>query len=127
MNVAYKHLNAKLKIGEFTAGQWGTVFLGIVVMLGWGFYLSPLGPYLTIITAVYLGGVPISLAMLATYAELNVWRFGRCAFVWTRADGTFSPGPGEQTHGYEISPDPRALMHEQREAALTLDLRTLWD
>jgi hypothetical protein len=127
MNVAYKHLNAKLKIGEFTTGQWATVLVGTVLMLGWGFYLSPLGTYLTIITAVYIGGLPVSLALLATYAELNVWRISRAAFTWARSDGAFSAGPSDRISGYVLTPDPRTQRHGQRQSRPTLDLAALWE
>src|ERR1700679_616848 len=108
MNLAYKHLNTKLKIGEFTVGQWAVVFIGLLLMLTWGFYLSPFSPYLTLITAVYLGGVPISLAFLSTLAELNLWRFGKSAWEWGVAHGRYAPGPGAPSKGYTIVPDPRA-------------------
>jgi hypothetical protein len=126
MNVAYKHLNAKLKIGEFTVGQWSVVFFGAIVMLLWGFYLSPLSGYLTMITAVYLGGLPIALAIIANYAEFNLWRFARSAWAWSVADGRYPPGPGSVTHGYRIMPDPRQRGGEH-EITPFPDLAELWD
>jgi hypothetical protein len=127
MNVAYKHLNAKLKIGDLTAGQWASALLGVVLMLGWGFYLSPLSSYPTIITAVYLGGVPVALALLANYAELNIWRFATKALTWGRAEGAYSAGPGDQYTGYVLAPDPRAEQNARRGERQLLDLSTLWD
>lgn len=127
MNVAYKHLNAKLRIGELTTGQWASVLLGIVLMLSWGFYLSPLSTYPTIITAVYVGGVPIALAMLASYAELNVWRYTRMALVWVRVDGTYAAGPGDEIRGYRLTPDPRGHHSARRNTSIPLDLPGLWD
>lgn len=126
MNVAYKHLNARLKIGEFTVGQWAVVFFGVMLMLVWGFYLSPLSPYLTLITAVYLGGLPIALALIATYAEFNLWRFARSAWKWALAHGRYAPGPGAPTRGYVITPDPRAQRGSGPHAGSQLDLATLW-
>ena len=126
MNVAYKHLNAKLRIGDLTTGQWAGVLLGVVLMLGWGFYLSPLPTYPTIISAVYLGGVPIALSMLASYAELNVWRFAHKASTWVRTDGAYSAGPGDQVRGYCLTPDPRAEHHARRSDSSTIDLAGLW-
>jgi hypothetical protein len=125
MNLAYKHLNAKVKIGELTPGQWAVAFFGVVAMLAWGFYLSPLSPYLSIITAVYLGGLPVALALVASYAELNVWRFARCAWAWTLANGCYAPGPGPQTSGYSIAPDPRA-QHAPGAHTPGLDPEALW-
>lgn len=127
MNVAYKHLNAKLKIGDLTTGQWVTVLVGVVLMLGWGFYLSPLATYPTIITAVYLGGLPISLALLANYAEFNFWRLLTRAFSWARADGAYSAGPGDQITGYTITADPRAARNARLAGEASLDLAALWE
>lgn len=126
MNVSYKHLNSKLRIGEFTVGQWAVVFFGVMLMLAWGFYLSPLSPYLSIVTAVYLGGLPIGLALIASYAELNLWRFGRSAWKWTLAPGRYAAGPGAQTSGYLITPDERATRAGERDAVPQLDLQKLW-
>ena len=107
MNLAYKHLNAKERIGELTVGQWAVVFGGMIVMLLWGFYLSPLSRYLSIVTAVYLGGLPVALALVASYAEFNVWRFAASAWRWTLAAGRYAAGAGAPTPGYRIVPDPR--------------------
>jgi hypothetical protein len=126
MNLAYKHLNAKERIGELTVGQWAVVFIGMIVMLLWGFYLSPLSRYLSIITAVYLGGLPIALALIASYAEFNIWRFAKSAWKWTFASGRYAAGPGAQTPGYVISPDPRGEITGERVGAPPLDLETLW-
>ena len=126
MNVAYKHLNAKLRIGDLTTGQWASALFGVVLMLGWGFYLSPLPPYPTIITAVYIGGVPIGLAMLASFAELNIWRFARRGLVWMRSRGTYSAGPGDDIRGYRLTPDPRVLKDATGARGSTIDLAGLW-
>lgn len=127
MNVAYKHLNAKLRIGDLTKGQWGSVLAGVLLMLGWGFYLSPLSTYPTIISAVYLGGVPIALAMLASYAEVNVWRFALKGVVWLRADGRYVAGAGDEVQGYRLTPDPRTEREAARSLCQPLDLSGLWD
>jgi hypothetical protein len=126
MNLAYKHLNARLKIGEFTVGQWAVVFAGLLVTLLWGFYLSPFGPYVSVITAVYFGGLPISLAFVASFAEFNLWRFGRAAWKWGLAQGRYTPGAGSTAKGYVITPDPRARHAATRAGNGQPDLSTLW-
>ncbi len=125
MNLAYKHLNAKERIGELTWGQWAVVFGGVLVMVVWGFWLSPLSAYLSIVTAVYLGGLPVALALLANYAEFDVWRFAKSARRWSLAAGRYAAGPGPLTPGYVIGPDPHAPSGEARVSA-PLDLEGLW-
>lgn len=128
MNLAYKHLESKLKIGDFTIGQWFCAFVGVLLMLVWGIYISPFGSYLTIITAVYLGGVPIALALVTTYAEVNLLGMVRAAARWYRTDGVYAAGPGQNAIGYSVKPDAKTTRTARRDAELTtLDLDTLWD
>lgn len=124
MHLAYKHLNAKERIGELTVGQWATVFTGMIVMLLWGFYLSPLSRYLSIVSAVYLGGLPIALAVVASYAEFNVWRFAASAWRWTLAPGRYGAGPGAPSTGYTIM--PTAVRAADSPPIPPLDLQSLW-
>jgi hypothetical protein len=126
VNLAYKHLNSKLKIGEFTVAQWAVVFFGVLLTLSWGFYLSPLSGYLTLITAVYIGGLPIALALISSFAEFNAGRFAKSAWRWSLAHGRYSPGPGMGASGYVITPDPRAARTAANLAAPELDLGSLW-
>jgi hypothetical protein len=125
VNLAYKHLNAKERVGELTWGQWAVVFCGVLVMVVWGFWLSPLSPYLSIVTAVYLGGLPVALALLATYAEFDVWRFAKSAHRWSLARSRYAAGPGPDTPGYVIAPDPRFASGSDR-ASGPLDVEALW-
>lgn len=126
MNLAYKHLNSKLRIGELTVGQWAGVFFGVLLTLLWGFYLSPLSGYLTLITAVYLGGIPVALALISSFAEFNVARFAKSAWRWSLAHGRYSAGPGSSAHGYVITPDPAAARSAANLAAPEIDLVSLW-
>ncbi len=125
MNSAYKHLDSKLKIAELTLGQWFGVMVGVAVAIVWGFYLSPLGTYLTIGTAVYMGAVPAGLALMSTFYEVDVAIVARSAITWLRLDGQFLPGPGTGATGYVV----RAERSEEDAAASlsTLDLAALWE
>jgi hypothetical protein len=123
---AYKHLESKLRIGELTLGQWAGALAGLGVMIAWGFYLSPMGATLTVISAVYLGGLPIALALVAGYTELDLVLLLCCAARWQRTGGIYLPGPGIRARGYVITPDPRAPRRAgQRPPAL--DLEGLWE
>ena len=43
MNVAFKHLEAKLRFGELTISQWAAVVAGVLFGLVFAQYLSPVG------------------------------------------------------------------------------------
>ena len=127
MNVAYKHLENKLKIGEFTLLQWAGLFLGVMAALVWGMYLSPLGAYLTLTTSVYIGGIPIAAAFLAGITSFDLWLHLKAMARHRRAGGRYIPGPGHSAHGYALTSAER----DEREATALiatpdLDLQSLW-
>lgn len=127
MNAAYKHLESKLKIGEFTIGQWAGVVLGVALMLAWGLYISPFGSSITIATSVYVGGIPIVAAVLVSYAEVNVLKLVLDCARWRRSPARYMPGSGEPTPGYVITPDLQAAQQSARSQIPALDLEKLWD
>src|SRR5690242_18615755 len=102
-NLAYKHLESKLKIGELTVLQWTGLFAGVMAALGWGMYLSPFGTYLTLISAVYVAGVPAAAAFLASVTEFDLWLHLRAMAAWQRAGGRFQPGGGSTAPGYRLT------------------------
>jgi hypothetical protein len=126
VHLAYKHLESKLRIGELTLGQWAGALAGLGLMIAWGFYLSPMGATLTVISAVYLGGLPIAFALVAGYAELDLVLLLCCAARWQRAGGIYLLGPGSRAGGYVIHPDPRAAQRAG-EGSPALDLEGLWE
>jgi hypothetical protein len=126
MNQAYKHLDTKLKLAELTIGQWLGVVLGLGVSLMWGFYVSPFGTSITIGSAVYLGAVPISFALMSTVFEVNLGVVLRSAISWVRLDGRFVPGAGPRVEGYFVRPDQREK-DDVKATLATLDPAALWD
>jgi len=127
VNVAYKHLEARLRIGELTLAQWAGLFAGVMLTIGWGVYLSPLPPTLTLVTAIYLGGVPIAAVFLASFSEFDLWLLVGSALRWHRLDGRFLPGPGDAASGYRLLPPVDETRHSIREQATALDLVALWE
>lgn len=128
MNVAYKHLDSKLRVADLTIGQWLGVIAGLMLAFVWGFYLSPFGTYLTLISAIYLGAVPAGATMLASVSEFDLWLLVRSAARWRRREGRFVPGPGDSARGYIVHEDPRehdadAVRRQQAD----LDLASLWE
>ena len=126
MNVAYKHLESKLRIGELTVGQWAGLLCGVGLAIGWGLYLSPFGAYLTLLSSIYLGGIPAAAAFLASLSEFDFWMLVRCALAWRRAEGRFAPGAGELASGYVVSAEVTAALAPDS-ALGEPDLEGLWD
>jgi hypothetical protein len=124
MNIAYKHLDARLRIAELTVGQWLSVLIGVGIAILWGLYLSPLPGPLSLATAVYLGAVPAGLAVMSGFYELNLVLVARSAVRWRRSDGRYVAGPGESARGYAIRGQTAA---DTERVKSDLDLGALWD
>lgn len=126
-NLAYKHLESKLKIGELTVVQWAGFFTGVMLAIAWAMYVSPFGAYITLITAIYLGGIPAAAAFLASVSDFDVWLHLRAMAAWRRATGRFQPGPGDSAHGYVLTTDERDSDDVAIADFIHLDLTTLWE
>jgi hypothetical protein len=106
--------------------QWLGVLGGFGLAIGWGMYVSPFGSYVTLVSAIYLGGIPAAAAFLASVTEFDLWLLVSCAWRWRRSMACYLPGPGEVPHGYIVHADERH-QRARRPTAPELDLRTLWD
>jgi len=127
MNVAYKHLQSKFRWRELTFGQWAGVAVGAVIAGVWGLYLSPLPPYLTLFSAVYVGGIPVMAVVVAAQVDFDIWRHVRWAIAWRRAGAgdAFAAGAGDAVRGYVVLPTPTDPHGGRLSPAL--DLEGLWD
>jgi hypothetical protein len=125
MNVAYKHLQSKLRWRELTIGQWAAVAVGGLLAGVWGLYVSPLPPYLSLFSAVYIGGVPVMAVFVAAQVDFDLWRHVRWAISWRRESGVYAPGPGMNAHGYVVLAATETAL--RRHSAAALDLEALWD
>jgi hypothetical protein len=126
MNVAYKHLESRLRIAELTVAQWAGVLCGVLLALGWGMYLSPLSPYPTLISAIYLAGLPAGAAFLAGLSDFDLWLHVRAAIAHRRAAGRYTPGPGRAARGYLVAADPTDDDTGALGAPVDLDVEELW-
>src|SRR4051794_41657713 len=107
MNVAYKHLDAKLRVAQLTVGQWLGAFAGVAVAVVWGCYVSPFGLYVTLVSSIYLGALPAGGTFLASVTEFDVWLLARSGVRWRRREGRFVPGSGSSARGYVLREDPQ--------------------
>jgi hypothetical protein len=126
-NIAYKHLEARLKIAELTVGQWLGLVAGVGLAITWGMYASPFGAYVTLFSAVYLGGIPAAAAFLASFTEFDLWLMVSSTLRWQLTAARYPPGPGTGARGYVIFADPTESRGASRTNAAELDLTTLWD
>lgn len=129
MNIAYKHLDTKLRIGELTIGQWIAVALGVGIAGGWALYVHPpIGATLTAVTAVYLGALPAGAALMASSSEFNLMLLLASAVRWRRRKRRYVPGPGDQLRGYELRIDQAEASRGPRRAPVpVLDTAALWE
>ena len=127
MHLAYKHLEQRLRIGEFTVLQWAGFIAGVVLALFWATFVSPFGTYVTLFSAVYLGGIPAAAAFLAGVTEFDLWLHIKALSRHRRAVGRYVAGPGRSARGYVISAD-RARRADGGSLPETpdLDLDALW-
>src|SRR3954454_12629972 len=126
MNSAFKHLEAKLRVGELTIGQWAAVVGGLLFGLGFAQYVSPVGGLWGAVLGVYLGAVPASAAFFASLSEFDLGGLLAAALRQHRRPTRYLPGGGRSARGYVLVSDG-----EQTRAATSgsarLDLEALWD
>ena len=122
MNAAYRHLEAKTRIGELTLGQWAGILLGVLVAVAFAVVLKPFSGYVNLAVGIYIGGLPAAAVFLASISEVDVWLSARSALRFHRADGRYLPGGGQRARGYTIR-----SAADTRSAAGVLDLGALWD
>ena len=125
MNLAFKHLEAKLRFGDLSIGQWATILAGTLFALLFAQYLSPVPGLGGLIIGVYLGAIPVSAAFFASLSEFDLWGLLAAAVRWRRREGRHVPGPGHGARGYRLLADgPDGL--GDADASRDLDLASLW-
>ncbi|HEX6022904.1 MAG TPA: hypothetical protein VFZ00_12965 [Solirubrobacter sp.] len=115
MNVAFKHLEAKLRFGELSIGQWASVLAGVLVGLLVAQYASPFGGVWGLVIGVYVGAIPACAALFASLSEFDLWGLLAAAVRWRRAPGRYLPGPGENARGYVLRADAHSPTNDDRE------------
>src|SRR3954447_4122317 len=126
MNVAFKHLEAKLRFGELTIGQWTTVVSGLLFGLLFAQYLSPVGGVWGMVLGIYLGAVPACAAFFASLSEFDLGGLLAAALRRRRQPARYLPGSGSAAHGYRLVAD-RERTGTTPAGSEELDLEALWD
>ncbi len=121
---AFRHLEARTRIGELTFGQWASVFAGLMVAAAVVLWLHPFGMYIDLIIGIYAGGVPVVVAFIVSIGEFNIWLLIRAIIHWRRHDGRYTAGPGTLLQGYRILESPQ---DHRFDAPAELDYEALWE
>ncbi len=99
----YKHLEASLRLGAFTLGQWAQITTAGIAAAVFGGYLSPLPTQATIFVAIVAAGLPVAVTYGAMGLEFSVALFARAAWRYWRSPRRYLPGPGGETSGYLVT------------------------
>src|SRR3954468_21732513 len=105
MNVAFKHLEAKLRFGELAIGQWAGVGGGVLFGLVFAQYLSPVDGVWGMVLGIYLGAVPASAAFVAGLSEFDLGGLLVAALRGRRQPARYLPGAGRGAQGYRLVAD----------------------
>jgi len=129
MNPAYKHLQDKLKLGEFTIVQWVGLILSVLTMILFGSVVCPnIGIHgkVSLVLSIYVGFICGGPIIASGYFEVNLLKLLSAILAWKRTPSRYRPGPGENFTGYVIEVDPQTQREERRSAMPPLDLARLW-
>ena len=125
MNPAPARLEAKLRFGwDFTVGQIAAMIAGMLVGFAWANWLSPVGGIAAAVTGVYVGGLPVAAAFIASQTEFDLWSVLFSMARWRRTEGRLVPGAGPCA-GYTILADHDDRDHVAPEPG-ALDGDALW-
>jgi hypothetical protein len=98
----YKHLEARLRLGAFTVGQWMQITAAGALAAVFGVYLSPFPTTVTIFVAIVGAGLPIAASYGAMGLEFSVGQFAAAAWRHWRHPRRYLPGPGAAASGYVV-------------------------
>jgi hypothetical protein len=125
VNPAPAHLEAKLRFGwDFTVGQIAAMVVGILVGFAWASWLSPIHGIGAAVTGVYVGGLPVAAAFVASQTEFDLRVVVLSALRWRRAEGRFVAGAGECA-GYVVDSEQEERGGDAEPLAI-LDPELLW-
>ena len=130
-HVTYKHLEAKLRLGSFSLGQWAQISAAGVLAAVFGVYVSPFPASVTMFASIVGAGLPIALSYGAMGLEFSVGQLTVAAWRYWHEPRSYLPGPGEPTVGYRIQTEARhthqAVRPDGRDHLPATGEEPLWD
>src|SRR4051794_17816182 len=103
MNVAFKHLEAKLRFGELTIGQRAAVAARVLFGRVFAQSLSPLAGGWGMVLGICLGALPAGAAFFASLSEFALGGLLVAALRCRRQPPRCLPGSGCAAHGYHLA------------------------
>lgn len=104
----YKHLEARLRLGAFSLGQWAQITAAGVAAAVFGGYLSPFSTQVTIFVSIVAAGLPVAMSYGAMGLEFSVAQLMRAGWRYWRQPRRFLAGAGQPTAGYVVLSEPVA-------------------
>ena len=98
----YKHLEARLRLGAFSLGQWAQITTAGVAAAVFAVYLSPFPTSVTIFVSIVAAGMPVALSYGAMGLEFSVGEFAAAAWRYWYEPRRYLPGPGQSAVGYLV-------------------------
>jgi hypothetical protein len=125
-HTTYKHLEAKLRLGSLSLGQWVQITAAGAAAAVFGVYVSPLPTSATIFVSIVGAGMPVALSYGAMGLEFSVADFAAAAWRYWRSPRHYLPGAGDHGSGYVVVPEPQAPTSDGTARQLG-DREPLWD
>ena len=122
----YKHLEANLRLGSLSLGQWVQITGAGAAAAIFGVYVSPLPTSATILVSIVGAGMPVALSYGAMGLEFSVASFAGAAWRYWRSPRQYVSGAGEPGSGYVVVPEPQAPTSDGAAPQLG-DREPLWD
>ena len=123
----YKHLEARLRLGAFSLGQWAQITAAGAAAAVFGGYLSPFSTQVTIFVSIVGAGLPVAMSYGAMGLEFSVAELVRAGWRYWHQPRRFLAGPGEPTVGYVLLADPKRHDTARSDDARTREGALLWD
>jgi hypothetical protein len=121
----YKHLEAKLRLGSLSLGQWAQISGTGAAAAAFGVYVSPMPTGATIFVSIVGAGMPVALSYGAMGLEFSVADFAAAAWRYWRHPRRYLPGAGNSSRGYVVRREQTKQTSDGHEPRLEGDL--LWD
>lgn len=103
----YKHLEARLRLGAFSLGQWTQVTAAGVAAAVFAGYVSPFPTQVTVFVSIIGAGLPIAVSYGAMGLEFSVAQLAAAAWRYWRQPRRYLPGAGAVSTGYLVVEEPR--------------------
>ena len=123
----YKHLEARLRLGAFSLGQWAQITAAGAAAAVFGGYLSPFSTQVTIFVSIVGAGLPVAISYGAMGLEFSVAEFVRAGWRYWHQPRRFLAGRGEPTIGYVVLADAQRPNITRASEALPSEGALLWD